>query len=117
MTKALIVVAMPALLIVAGCSKPAEQTAKPVATDAMANMVMPTDAKSGKGVGKVTAIDPATGKITLDHGPITELQWPAMTMGFGTKPDMLKDIDVGDSVAFEFEWDGSKAEITRIRKQ
>src|SRR3546814_9271240 len=31
-----------------------------------------------KGTGTVTAIDSAAGKITLDHGPIAELQWPAM---------------------------------------
>jgi hypothetical protein len=37
MTKALIVIAMPALLIAAECGKPAEQTANPAATDAMAN--------------------------------------------------------------------------------
>ena len=117
MAKALIIVVMPALLIVAGCSKPAEQTAKPAASDAMANMAMPTKAQSGKGIGKVTAIDPATGKITLDHGPVAELQWPAMTMGFGTKPDMLKSIAVGDKVVFEFAWNGSSAEITRISKQ
>ena len=117
MTKALIAIVMPAFLIVAGCSKPADQTAKPAATDAMANMAMPTKAQSGKGFGKVTAIDAATGKITLDHGPISELQWPAMTMGFGTKPDMLKGIAVGDRAAFEFNWNGSTAEITKIQKQ
>ena len=117
MTKAVIAAVLPALLIVAGCSKPAEQTAKPTATGAMTNMAMPTEAKSGKGVGKVTAIDAATGKITLDHGPVAELQWPAMTMGFGTKPEMLKGIAVGDRVAFEFQWNGSTAEISRIVKQ
>jgi Cu(I)/Ag(I) efflux system periplasmic protein CusF len=64
----------------------------------------------------VTAIDPATGKITLDRGPIAELQWPAMMMGFETKPDMLKAITVGDSVEFEIEWDGSTAMVTKIHK-
>ncbi len=117
MTNALIVVAMPILLIVAGCSKPAEQTAKPAAADTMANMAMPTEAKSGRGMGKVTAIDAGTGKITLEHGPIAELQWPAMTMGFGVKPGMAKDIAVGDEVTFEFEWDGKEALVTSMTKR
>ena len=115
MTKALIAAVLLAVLTVSGCSKPAEQAAKSTATDAMTNMTMPTEAKSGKGVGKVTAIDAATGRITLDHGPIAELQWPAMTMGFETKPDMLKGVAVGDRVEFEFEWNGSTAVITKIQ--
>lgn len=117
MSKFLIAVALTALTVIGGCSKPADQSTKPADTDTMANMAMPTEAKAGKGTGTVTAIDPATGKITLDHGPIAELQWPAMTMGFGTKPDMLKGIAVGDRVAFEFEWNGSLAEITKIQRQ
>ena len=117
MTKALTVVLIPSLLVIAGCSKPAEQASQPATVDAMVNMTMSTKAKSGKGIGTVSAIDPATGKITLDHGPVAQLQWPAMTMGFGTKPDLLKGIAVGDRVAFEFDWNGSSAEITRIVKQ
>jgi hypothetical protein len=51
MTKALIPAVLPALLIVAGCGKPAEQTAKPAAPAAMENMAMPTAAKTGKATG------------------------------------------------------------------
>ena len=117
MSKFLIAVALPALIVIAGCSKSAEQSAKLAASNSMANMAMSTEAKAGKGTGTVTAIDPLTGKITLDHGPIAELQWPAMTMGFGTKPDVLKGIAVGDRVAFEFEWNGKSAALTHISKQ
>jgi Cu(I)/Ag(I) efflux system periplasmic protein CusF len=117
MTKALIPAVLPVLLIVAGCGKPAEQTAKPAAPAAMENMAMPTAAKTGKATGTITAIDTATGKITLDHSPVPELQWPAMTMGFGAKREQLKGLAVGDKVAFEFAMTGTTAEISTISKQ
>ncbi|OYY77073.1 MAG: hypothetical protein B7Y43_12610 [Sphingomonas sp. 28-62-20] len=117
MTKVLTIVALPALLVVAGCSKPAEQAATPTASNAMANMEMSTASKTGKATGTVTAIDTATGKITLDHSPVPELQWPAMTMGFGAKPEQLKGLAVGDKVAFEFTMKGTTAEISTISKQ
>ena len=53
-------------------------------TGNMGNMAMPADAvaKTAKGTGTVTAIDKAAGTITLEHGPIAEANWPAMTMAF-----------------------------------
>jgi membrane fusion protein, copper/silver efflux system len=35
-----------------------------------------------EGVGRITELDSEGGSITLDHGPIPELSWPAMTMAF-----------------------------------
>jgi Cu(I)/Ag(I) efflux system protein CusF len=32
--------------------------------------------------GTVKAIDALGGKVTLAHGPVPALKWPAMTMGF-----------------------------------
>jgi len=57
------------------------------------------------GQGKVESID--AGSITISHGPISALKWPAMTMGFG-KPDpkAFPDIKVGDTVRFEFKEGG-----------
>ena len=42
--------------------------------------------------------------ITLSHGPIAALQWPAMTMGFDKpRADAFADIKVGQDVAFSFK--------------
>ena len=41
-----------------------------------------TAGKTGQGVGVVQAIDPAARTITLKHGPIPTIGWPAMTMTF-----------------------------------
>ena len=35
-----------------------------------------------EGVGRITELDSEAGSITLDHAPIPELNWPAMTMAF-----------------------------------
>lgn len=83
----------------------------------MGNMAMPADAKRGKGTGTVTAIDKAAGKITLDHGPIPEVGWPAMTMAFSAKPDLLEKVAVGDKVAFDVTVTGNAGEVTAINKQ
>jgi membrane fusion protein, copper/silver efflux system len=51
--------------------------------------------------GKVESVEADT--ITISHGPIPELKWPAMTMGFG-KPDAkaFADVKPGDTVHFQF---------------
>jgi membrane fusion protein, copper/silver efflux system len=55
--------------------------------------------------GKVESVE-ADG-LTISHGPIPELQWPAMTMGFG-KPDSkaFADVKQGDTVHFQFRKGG-----------
>lgn len=95
-------------------TKPAERAAtKP---SGMTEMPMATEMKHGKGVGTVTEIDVAKGMVTLDHGDIAELQWPAMTMGFAIKPELLAGIKVGDKVNFKIDWDGITGTVTDIRK-
>lgn len=38
------------------------------------------DAMTHYAVGVVKSVDAQSGKITLDHGPVKTLDWPAMTM-------------------------------------
>lgn len=98
------------------CSKPAE-TAQKVSPDPMPGMSMPAAPRAGQATGVVTAIDTTAGKITLDHSPVPELQWPAMKMAFGATANQLNGIAVGDKVAFKFTVTGTSAEITEIKKQ
>jgi membrane fusion protein, copper/silver efflux system len=71
-----------------------------------------------KGRGTVLEVDPAQGRVELDHEPIPTLQWPRMTMGFqvGDKAQ-LAGLKKGDTVEFELrarpEPDGSYV-ISRI---
>ena len=76
-----------------------------------------TAARMAKGTGTVTAIDMTEGKITLDHAPIPEANWPAMTMAFKAKPELIKNLKVGDKVAFDLALEGGTGEVTAIQKQ
>ena len=67
------------------------------------------------GTGDITQI--ADGKVTISHGPIAGIGWPAMTMPFSTEsPEMLKALNVGDKVAFQFRKAGSDYVVTSINK-
>jgi Cu(I)/Ag(I) efflux system protein CusF len=109
-----------AVASLAACNKQAEAP-KPdesaaASSSSMAGMPMAAEMKHGKGVGTVTEIDAAKGMVTLDHGAITDLQWPAMKMGFAVKPELLSGIKVGDKVDFEIDWDGKAGTVTKIAK-
>lgn len=89
----------------------------PASTDGdMSKMAMAPGAIMAKGTGVVTAIDKTAGTITLDHGPIPEAKWPAMTMAFKANPASLLDtVKVGDKVDFDLKIEGSANEVTGIR--
>jgi Cu/Ag efflux protein CusF len=51
---------------------------------------------------EVRKVDRAAGKVTLKHGPIANLEMPAMTMVFQVKdPAMLDKLKAGDKVKFK----------------
>ncbi|HEK1684242.1 TPA: copper-binding protein [Pseudomonas putida] len=74
-------------------------------------------APSAHAEGTVKAIDTEHGKVTLAHGPVAALQWPAMTMGFKASAEQLDGLKVGDKVGFDFRMEGGAASIVGIRKQ
>ncbi len=103
----------------AGCGQQGEAPKteeKSAMADDSGAMAAPAETRHGKSTATVTAIDSAKGQVTLDHGAIAELEWPPMTMGFAAKPELLKDIKVGDKVAFELDWDGKAGTITKLDK-
>lgn len=117
MNKTILIVALTALpLGLSGCDKKPDAPKAEASADSMAGMAMPADAKMGKGSGTVTAVDAVAGKITLDHGAIPSVGWPAMKMGFSAKPDLLKGIAVGDKVDFDLTVTGNAGEVTAIQK-
>lgn len=98
---------------------PAEPAAAPAATDSMAgiNMASAEAAKTAKGTGTVTAVDAASGTITIDHGPIPDANWPAMTMAFKAAPALTQGLKAGDKVAFDLKLENGGGEVTAIQKQ
>ena len=87
----------------------------------------PTDPKSMEGMqmkqsetlemtqGEVKKIDPKTGKVTLKHGEIKNLQMPPMTMVFSAKEAaQLEGLNKGDNVLFAVD---QNMNITHIEKK
>lgn len=65
--------------------------------------------------GVVRKIDPSAGKITLKHGPISNIDMPPMTMVFKVQqPELLKNLKVGDSVKFHAESINGALVVTSI---
>ena len=55
--------------------------------------------------GRIESVE--ADSITISHGPVAELQWPAMTMGFGKPaPKDFGTVKPGDEVRFEFRKGG-----------
>src|SRR5882672_7983336 len=64
----------------------------------MGNAAQGTAASS---TGTITAVDVTGRKVTLDHGPIAAIKWPAMKMEFPAAPSVdLSKVKVGDKVRF-----------------
>ncbi len=82
----------------------------------MPGMSMPSSgAKHGQGTGVIKALDPKAGSVTLQHGPIPAISWPAMTMTFKARPALLKGLKVGQTVDFDCDVQGMSAEVTAVR--
>ncbi len=61
-------------------------------------------APSYEGDGTLDAVDAEAGNVTLTHGEIPALSWPAMTMDFKVAdPALVKDIAPGTPVRFVFK--------------
>lgn len=68
--------------------------------------------------GVITAINIEKRKVTLNHEPIPELNWPSMTMGFSVAPDVdLEGLSKDDSVAFTLTPAEKGQQVTAISKQ
>ena len=99
--------------LVVGMTTGAPSQAEPVA--APTAQVAPAVKSDVMSEGVVRKIDAANGKITLKHGPLANLDMPAMTMVFGVKsPEMLNTVKVGDSVKFRVENVNGAFTVTNI---
>ena len=67
--------------------------------------------------GTVEKVDTAQSKITIDHGPIQNLDMEAMTMVFRAQdPNLLKGLKAGDKVQFTADRVNGQISVTSIKK-
>ena len=73
-------------------------------------------AKAGHGAGVITAIELKTTIITIKHGQIQAMGWPAMTMTFKANPPVpLKGVHVGQWVRSDVRAQGIISDVTALR--
>lgn len=66
--------------------------------------------------GEVRRVDKATGKVTLRHGDLKELEMPPMSMVFEVKDKALLDtVKAGDKVKFRATDDNGKLVIIEMK--
>jgi Cu/Ag efflux protein CusF len=71
--------------------------------------------KTATATGTVTAMDTAKRKVTLDHGPIPDINWPAMKMEFSVAPSVdLSKVKTGDQVRFTLSGSGNSYIVQSI---
>lgn len=75
----------------------------------------PAEAAAPQSEGEVRRIDQTQGKVTLRHGPLVNLDMPAMTMVF-TAPDkkLLDGLKEGDKVKFTADKQNGTYVVTAI---
>ena len=63
----------------------------------------------------ITAVNTANHKVTFDHGPISAINWPAMTMEFAVAPSVdLAKLKTGDKVNFTLSGSGGTYTVQSI---
>lgn len=69
--------------------------------------------------GTVDSVDAGTSMVSISHGAVASLKWPAMTMEFKAANDaLLKKLKPGSTVAFEFvERQPGEWVITAVKPQ
>lgn len=76
----------------------------------MNHMARPAGAQ---GTGVVKKLNLSGGLVTLQHGPIAALSWPAMTMTFKAHAAVLQGVKVGEKVDFTIK-PGATPEVIAI---
>jgi Cu/Ag efflux protein CusF len=81
-------------------------------------MAQPAGADSGShhAVGVVKSIDANKGTVTLAHGAVASLNWPAMTMTFKMQDKkLLEKLSAGQKIEVDFVQQGKDHVITKVK--
>lgn len=81
-----------------------------------ANTPAASSSTSNKATGVVKSVDRGKSSVTIAHGPVPGLNWPAMTMPFAVKDKALFDkLPAGGKIEFEFAQQGKDYVITSVK--
>jgi Cu(I)/Ag(I) efflux system protein CusF len=101
------IIATAAAFALAGCGQ--QQKSEP-----QANAPAAETGQTYSGAGTIAAI--AGNQVSIKHGPIAGIGWPAMTMTFTAPADVAQGASVGDQVDFSFRKSGTAYLLTSLQK-
>jgi Cu/Ag efflux protein CusF len=65
--------------------------------------------------GEIKKVDKEAGKLTIQHGPLTNLNMPGMTMAFKVQePSMFDQVKAGDKIRFHVERINGAITVTKL---
>lgn len=102
-------------LTLAACGQPADTPKEPAGSASQGTPTANADATAvHQATGTVKSVSGTT--VTLAHGPVESLNWPAMTMSFEA-PDaaIVQGVKPGDQVAFSFRQSQGGYVLTEVR--
>jgi Cu(I)/Ag(I) efflux system protein CusF len=74
-----------------------------------------SQAQSHRGAGTVKSVDLGKGTLTIAHGPVASVGWPAMTMTFKAKDGkILEAAEPGQKITFQFIQQGRDYVVTSV---
>jgi Cu(I)/Ag(I) efflux system protein CusF len=94
-------------LALAGCGQQPK-------SETQANVPATETSQTYSGTGAITAI--AGDQVSIKHGPIAGIGWPAMTMTFTAPAEVGQGANVGEQVDFSFRKNGSAYQLTSLSK-
>ena len=103
--------AMALALLVAACGE--KQNATPDAANVAGRLASNAAAEVYSGTGTIESV--AGNKVTIAHGPIQGIGWPAMTMTFTAPPGMAEGVQAKSQVDFSFRQDGGAYVLTSLQ--
>jgi len=98
------------LTAVTACGK-SEHPAEPAANEAQLQQA----AEVHSATGTVESI--SGDRVTIAHGPVASIGWPAMSMAFVAPSGTADGVTVGDEVEFSFHQDGSTYVLSSLSKR
>ena len=105
------------VLSMAGMSVYATTTVSSDATQSDNPSLIVADAHETWTSGKVVRVSTERGKVTIEHGPIANLDMMAMTMPFNVSdPSLLEGLAAGDEIEFVADMEGGELIMTSVRR-
>lgn len=115
-----VAISMLTIALLVGCantSEPSAEQRQSTPAPASEPAAMTAKAITASATGTVEAIDVSAKAVTIAHGPIAAVKWPAMTMTFSAPTVDLSSIKTGDHVNFKLAVNGMHGEVVEIARR